>query len=436
MRFAARGSLLRALHYRNYRLFFFGQGLSLIGTWTQYVAIGWLIYRLTGSTLLLGAVAFFNQIPTLLFAPFAGVMADRWDRRNLLLWTQALSMLQALILAWLVLSRQVETWHIMALSLFIGTVNAFDIPIRQSFVIQMVDRKEDLGNAIALNSAMFNSARFIGPSIAGVLISTLGEGVCFLLNGLSYVAVIAALLAIRVAPRQLPGKKGPIWGEFREGMQYAYEFKPILGVLLLLSVFSIAGSPYLVLMPAFAKDVLHGEAHTFGFLMSAAGIGAVSATLVLASLRRVHGFISLIPAAVAVFSVALAAFALTRTFALSLVFLYAAGVGMMLQIACSNTLLQTVVDEDKRGRVMSLFAMSFMGVMPFGNLLAGSIAGVIGVPNTLLLGAACCLAGAGIFVSRLRELKAMLQPVLARLDACPTADGKECPAPTSSASPP
>ncbi len=416
MKSGALGGIFRAFHYKNYRLFFLGQGISVIGTWTQHVAIGWLIYRLTGSALLLGAVAFSNQIPTLLLAPFAGVVADRWERKRLLLATQALSMIQALLLAALVLTDTVQTWHIIALSLFIGAVNAFDIPIRQSFVIQMVERKEDLGNAIALNSAMFNSARFIGPSVAGVLISTLGEGVCFLLNGLSYVAVLAALAAIEVAPRQCAGDKTPFWREFREGLQYVYDFKPILAVLCLLAVFSIAGAPYLVLMPAFAKDVLHGGADTFGFLMSAAGVGAVSATLVLASLRRVDGFLALIPAAVGIFSVALAAFAMTRVFTLSIICLVVAGIGMMFQIASSNTLLQTIVDEDKRGRVMSLFAMSFMGVMPFGSLLAGSIAGRIGVPNTLLMGSAVCFLGAVVFASRFRTLMTMLQPVLARLE--------------------
>jgi MFS family permease len=403
-------TVFRTFRYRNYRLFFFGQSVSLIGTWTQQVALSWLVYRITGSTLLLGVVAFSNQIPTLFLGPFAGVVADRYNRKHLLLWTQGLSMVQALVLAALVLTGAIEPWHIVALSLFIGTVNAFDIPIRQSFVIEMVESREDLGNAIALNSAMFNSARFIGPSVAGILISTLGEGICFLLNGISYVAVLAALQAIRVAEKEKRTQNGPVWGEFREAIDYARNFKPIIAILALLSVFSIAGAPYMVLMPAYAKDVLHGGAHTFGFLMSAAGIGALSATLYLASRKNAHGLIKVIPAAAGACGFAIAAFAFSRSFTLCIFFLFLAGFSMMTHIASSNTIIQTIVDEDKRGRIMSLYAMSFMGVMPFGSLLAGGIAGKIGVQNTLLLGAACCIGGALIFASKVPVLVERLKP--------------------------
>jgi len=274
----------------------------------------------------------------------------------------------------------------------------------------MVESREDLGNAIALNSAMFNSARFIGPSVAGILISTLGEGICFLLNGISYVAVLAALQAIRVAEKEKRTQNGPVWGEFREAIDYARNFKPIIAILALLSVFSIAGAPYMVLMPAYAKDVLHGGAHTFGFLMSAAGIGALSATLYLASRKNAHGLIKVIPAAAGACGFAIAAFALSRSFTLCVFFLFLAGFSMMTHIASSNTVIQTIVDEDKRGRIMSLYAMSFMGVMPFGSLLAGGIAGKIGVQNTLLLGAACCIGGALIFASKVPMLVERLKP--------------------------
>src|SRR5208337_323716 len=365
-----------------------------------------------------------NQIPTLFLGPFAGVAAVRWKRKRLLLWTQSLSMLQALILAALVLTGAIHTWHIIALSLFIGIINAFDIPIRQAFVMQMVERKEDLGNAIALNSAMFNSARFIGPMVAGILISMLGEGVCFLLNGISYLAVLASLAAIRVAPRQNHNGKAPVLREFYEGIRYAFDFKPIIAILALLSVFSIAGAPYMVLMPAFAKDVLHGGAHTFGFLMSAAGIGALSATMYLASRKNAHGLIKVIPAAAGAFGFAIAAFAFSRSFTFCVFFLFMAGFSMMTQIASSNTIIQTIVDEDKRGRIMSLYAMSFMGVMPFGSLVAGSIAGKIGVQNTLLLGAACCIGGALIFASKLSMLCKQLRPVLADMKICETERSK------------
>ena len=412
------GAIFRAFRYRNYRLFFFGQGVSLIGTWTQQVALSWLVYRLTGSTLLLGVVAFSNQIPTLFLGPFAGVVADRFNRKQLLLWTQGLSMVQALVLAALVLAGAIEPWHIVALSIAIGTVNAFDIPIRQSFVIEMVERREDLGNAIALNSAMFNSARFIGPMVAGIMISTVGEGVCFLINGISYLAVLAVLQAIRVAEKERRRQTGPFWGEFREAIDYARNFKPIIAILALLSVFSIAGAPYLVLMPAYAKDVLHGGAHTFGFLMSAAGIGALSATMYLASRKNANGLIRLIPAAAGAFGLAIAAFALSHSFTFCVFFLFIAGFSMMTHIASSNTIIQTIVDEDKRGRIMSLFAMSFMGVMPFGSLVAGSIAGKIGVQDTMLLGAACCIGGALIFASKLPMLCNLLRPVFADMNIC------------------
>jgi MFS family permease len=409
--------IFRAFSSRNYRLFFAGQGVSLIGTWTQQVALSWLVYRLTGSAFLLGVVAFSNQIPTLFLGPLAGIVADRWERKHLLLWTQGLSMVQALVLAALVLTGVIEPWHIVVLSVFIGTVNAFDIPVRQSFVIQMVERREDLGNAIALNSALFNGARFVGPSLAGLLISTFGEGICFLLNGISYLAVLAALQAISVARQQRRRQNGLLWVEFREGIDYVRNFKPIMAILALLSVFSIAGSPYLVLMPAYTKNVLHGNAGTFGLLMSSAGIGALCATFYLASRRSVQGLIKLIPAAAGICGLCIAAFALSQSFAFSLSFLFIAGFSMMCQIASSNTIIQTIVDEDKRGRVMSLYAMSFMGVLPFGSLLAGGIAVKIGVQNTLLLGAGCCIGGALIFASRLRTLVEQLRLILAGVES-------------------
>ncbi len=408
----------RAFQHRNYRLFFFGQGVSLIGTWTQQVALSWLVYRLTGSTFLLGVVAFANQVPTLFFSPFAGVAADRFNRKHLLLWTQALSMVQALVLAALVLTGFIVPWHIVVLSIFIGTVNAFDMPIRQAFVIEMVERREDLGNAIALNSALFNSARFIGPTVAGILISSLGEGICFLVNAISYVAVLAALQAIRVERKQLSRQSGPVWCELREGITYIQNFKPIIAILALLSVFSIAGSPYMVLMPAYAKDVIHGNARTFGLLMSSVGVGALAATVYLASRKKVQGLMKLIPAAAGTFGLGISAFALSRSFTVGIFFLFVAGFSMMCQIASSNTIIQTVVDEDKRGRVMSFYAVSFLGVMPFGSLLAGSIAGKIGVQNTLLLGAALCIIGASIFASKLPKLIELLRPAFTRLESC------------------
>lgn len=409
--------MFRAFRYRNYRLFFFGQGISLIGTWIQQVALSWLVYQLTGSTLLLGTVAFCNQIPTLFLGPFAGVVADRFERKRLLLWIQTTAMVQAFVLAALVLAHCIRPWEIIALSILMGTVNAFDIPVRQAFVLAMVENRDDLGNAIALSSAMFNCARFIGPSIAGLLISAFGEGVCFLANAISFLAVLAALQAIRVPKKEGRKKKGRVLGEFREAVVYAVEFKPILGLLALLAVFALAGAPYMVIMPAFAKDILHGDANTYGLLMSFSGVGAIGGTLYLASRRNARGLIKVIPVAVGFFALGLAAFALSHTFMLSSLFVFFTGFSMMTHIASSNTIIQTVVDEDKRGRVMSLYAMSFMGVMPFGSLLAGSLAAKIGVRDTLLAGACLCALGAVVFSLRLPGLARMLLPHFSRVES-------------------
>ncbi len=410
-------NIFRALRYRNYRLFFFGQGISLIGTWTQQIALGWLVFRLTGSTVLLGTVAFCNQVPTLVLGPFAGVCADRFDRKQLLLLTQGLAMVQAFVLAGLVLGGMISSWEIVALSLVMGIINAFDIPVRQSFVLAMVDNREDLGNAIALSSAMFNGARLIGPAIAGIIISAFGEGICFLINGFSFVAVLVALLAVKVSDRPGRGAKGRVYSEFREAVVYARGFEPIIAILAMLSLFALAGSPYIVLMPAFAKNVLGGNASTYGLLMSSSGLGAVAGTIYLASRRNAHGLIKVIPVSVGLFGAAIAAFALSHTFSICMFFLFLAGFSMMIQIASSNTIIQTVVDEDKRGRIMSLYAMSLMGVMPFGSLLAGSLAGALGVRNTLLAGALICFAGAAVFARRLSRLGRILQPLFARIEA-------------------
>ncbi|MGC8493636.1 MAG: MFS transporter [Syntrophobacteraceae bacterium] len=410
-------NMFRAFRYRNYRLFFFGQGISLIGTWIQQVALSWLVYRLTGSTLLLGTVAFCNQIPTLFLGPFAGVVADRFDRKGLLLWIQTTAMVQAFVLAALVLAHCIKPWEIIALSILMGTIYAFDIPVRQAFVLAMVENRDDLGNAIALSSAMFNCARFIGPSIAGLLISAFGEGVCFLVNAISFLAVLAALQAIRVPKKEGRRKNGRVLGEFREAVVYAVEFKPILGLLAMLAVFALAGAPYMVVMPAFAKDILHGDANTYGLLMSFSGMGAIGGTLYLASRRNAHGLIKLIPLAVGVFALSLCAFAFSHTFTLCALFVFFTGFSMMTHIASSNTIIQTVVDEDKRGRVMSLYAMSFMGVMPFGSLLAGSLAATIGVRDTLVAGACLCALGAVVFSLRLPGLSRMLLPHFSRVES-------------------
>ncbi len=275
-------SIVRALRYRNFRLFFAGQSISLIGTWMQRIALGWLVYRMTNSAFLLGLVGFAGQLPTFLFSPFAGVLADRMNRHRLLILTQVMAMIQAVILAWLVLMDLILIWHIMLLSILLGLINAVDAPVRQSFMVEMIETKEDLGNAIALNSTMVNGARLIGPSVAGILITAVGEGICFLINGISYVAVIVALLAMHIIRKNVPSKTLHPWRDLKEGFAYAFGFAPIRAILLLLSLVSLMGMSYAVLMPIFARDILHGGPYTLGFLMAATGVGALIGALSLA----------------------------------------------------------------------------------------------------------------------------------------------------------
>lgn len=409
-------TLLRALRSRNYRLFVAGQSVSLVGTWMQQVAMSWLVYRLTGSAFLLGVVGFTSQIPTFVFSPVAGVLADRWNRRRILMLTQGLAMVQAAVLAAAVLLGVVEVWHIVALSLVLGMVNAFDIPVRQSFVVEMVAHRDDLGNAIALNSSMVNGARLIGPTVAGLLVASVGEGICFLLNSASYLAVLLALAAMRIEPRA--GSEKPrrhVLHELKEGFVYSFGFGPIRSILLLIALMSLTGMPYTVLVPVFAKDILHGGAHTFGFLMTAAGCGALAGTVYLASRGSVLGLGRLIVASAVLFAVGVAGFALSQTLWLSLASLVVAGYGAMTLVASCNTILQTILEEDKRGRVMSFFTVAFMGMAPFGSLGAGAMTRMIGPRDTLLLGAICCLIGAVVFARNLPRIRQLVRPIYVQM---------------------
>lgn len=420
-------NLLRAFRSRNYRLFATGQGISLIGTWMQQVAMSWLVYRMTGSAFLLGVVGFSSQIPTFLLAPVAGVFADRWNRRYVLIATQTLAMLQAALLAVIVLWGAVQVWQIVTLSLLLGLINAFDIPTRQSFVVEMVDNREDLGNAIALNSSLVNAGRLIGPAIGGILVASVGEGICFVINSLSYLAVIVALAAMRVPDRPKPPlHTRHLLHELRDGVTYAFGFRPIRSILILVAIISLMGMPYSVLVPVFAKEILLGGAHTFGFLMTAAGGGALAGTLYLASRKSVIGLGRLIVHATIIFAVGIALFALSKNLYLSLVALTAAGFGTMTLVASSNTILQTIVEEEKRGRIMSFFAMAFMGMTPFGSLGAGYMAKIIGAQNTLLLGSAACLAGAILFAQQLPMIREHVRPIYIRMGIIPeVAEGLE-----------
>ena len=384
------------------------------------IAVSWLVYRLTNSPFVLGVVGFIGQIPTFLITPFAGVFADRHNRRKMLVVTQTLSLLQAAVLATLVFSGHIQVWQIISLSAVMGIINSFDIPIRQAFTVEMIDDREELSNAIALNSSMVNVARLVGPSVAGILIASVGEGVCFLINALSYIAVIASLLAMRMKQRPLRPKHSRVVAELKEGLRYVVDFAPIRTILALLALVSLVGVPYQVLMPVFARDIFHGGPHTLGFLVATAGIGALAGALYLAARKSVVGLGKVIALSAALFGAGIIAFAFSRALWFSMLVLLLSGFGMMVQMAASNTVLQTIVEEDKRGRVMSFYTMSFMGMVPFGSLLAGVLASRIGAPNTLLAGGVCCIIGAILFSARLSSLRTHIRPIYVKKGIIPT----------------
>jgi len=413
----------RALRHRNFRLFFGGQTISLVGTWMTRVATGWLVYRLTGSALLLGTVSFAGQIPTFLLAPFAGVWVDRLDRRQVLVWTQALSMVQSLTLAALTLSGHITIPRLLALSVMQGCINAFDMPGRQSFMVKMVDDRRDLQNAIAINSSMVNMARLIGPSLAGMLIAVSSEGWCFLVDGISYIAVIASLLAMRLHAPVVKRAAASALSELKTGWTYVTGFLPIRTILLLFAVISLMGMPFVVLMPIFAARVLHGGPHTLGFLTGSMGLGALISALSLAARKHVRGLVRIIPVSAGVFGLGLIGFGLSHSFWLSMLMLMVAGMGMMQGMAASNTVIQTLVSDDKRGRVMSYYTMAFMGMAPFGSLLAGTMADAIGAPVTVIANGSVVLLGAAWFATRLPAVRREVQPIYREMGILPAEEG-------------
>jgi MFS family permease len=406
-----RPSLLRALRHRNYRLFFAGQSLSLVGTWITRIATSWLIYRLTGSALLLGVVGFCGQIPTLFLAPVAGVFVDRWDRHRVLVVTQVLSMLQSLALAVLALAGIITVAQVLVLQVFQGVINAFDTPARQAFVVTMIEDRADLSNAIALNSLMVNASRILGPSIGGVLIAAVGEGWCFLVDAISYLAVIASLLAMRVPRSARRAAETRVLEELRAGYRYVTRFAPIRTSLLLLALVSTMGMPYTVLMPAVATKLLHGGPHTLGLLMGASGVGALGGAFYLASRPTVVGLGRVIAIASAVFGAGLVAFGFSRALWLSLLILPLIGAGFMISLAATNTIVQTITEENMRGRVMAFYTMAFFGTAPLGSLLAGVLADWIGEPMTIVVGGVACVLGAAWFASRLPRLRELVRPI-------------------------
>ena len=405
--FAATGmrSMFRALGSRNYRLFFGGQSLSLIGTWITQVATAWLVYRLTHSVIWLGLVGFSGQILTFILSPVTGVLADRWDRRRILIATQTLGMVQSFMLAALAFTGAITAWQILVLGSAQGLINAFDIPARQSLVVEMVEKKEDLSNAIALNSFMFNSARLIGPAIAGILIAAAGESVCFLADGISYLAVIAALLAMRLTRRVKPSEPKDVLHELKDGVRYAFGRRSIRSLLLLVAFVSLVGMPFTVLLPVFAEDIYQGGSKAYAMLLSASGVGALLGSSYLASRRHTAGLGRIIAGSLAFFGAGLILFSFSRALWWSMILMVCVGFGMIVQMASSNTLLQSMIEDDKRGRVMSFFTMAFMGMMPFGSLCAGSLAHWIGAPFTFALGGVACVSGSIFAISRLPKAK-------------------------------
>lgn len=411
--------IFRALGYRNFRLFFVGQGISMVGTWMQAVASGWLAYRLTNSPLMLGIVGFSSQAPIFLLGPLGGFFADTGNKRRILIVTQTISLVQALALAALTLCGRIQVWHIIALGVVLGCVNSFDMPVRQSFIVDMVEGKEILGNAIALNSLQFNIARLIGPSIAGILIAIWGEGVCFLVNGLSFIAVIWSLAAMRVALNRAKPKNYKIIDGIREGFNYVSRSLPIRHILFLLSVVSVTGASYVVLMPVFARDVIGGGPKALGFLMSSAGIGALGATIYLASRRTVNGLGRMIAVCSSLFALSLFAFSFSKSLIASMVILAVTGFGVMAHMAASNTILQTIVDDDKRGRVMSFYTMAFIGTAPIGSLLSGIMASRLGASNTLIICSVLCLAASIVFANKLPSIRQAIRPIYKRMGIIP-----------------
>lgn len=403
--------MFASLRSRNYRIYFIGQGVSLIGTWMQTVALSWLVYRLTGSVFLLGVIGFTSQIPTFVMAPFTGVISDRHNRLTILKLTQFFFMVQSLAMGLLVLFKVVEPWHIVVLSIIFGIISAFDAPARQSLVMDLIDDKAYVGNAIALNSAIFNGARLIGPAVAGIVIAIVGEGICFLINSVSFIAVLLALTLIRIAVKQESSGPAGFRESLGEGVRYTFNSVPIRMLILLLAAMSLVGLSYIVLLPAYAKEILHGGSETLGYLMSAMGAGALAGALTMAARKSVFGLTRIIAYGVILMglSIALASFS-TRLY-LSMIFFFFTGLTMIMTLSAINTMLQTISDEDKRGRVMSFYAMALMGASPIGNLVAGSIASGIGVEWTMLIAGAITLLSGIWFTLNRKSLRQYIRPI-------------------------
>ncbi len=403
--------MFASLRSRNYRIYFIGQGVSLIGTWMQTVALSWLVYRLTGSVFLLGVIGFTSQIPTFVMAPFAGVISDRHNRLTILKLTQFFFMVQSLAMALLVLFKVVEPWHIVVLSIIFGIISAFDAPARQSLVMDLIDDKAYVGNAIALNSAIFNGARLIGPAVAGIVIAIVGEGICFLINSVSFIAVLFALTLIRIALKQESSGPAGFRESLGEGVRYTFNSVPIRMLILLLAVMSLVGLSYIVLLPAYAKEILNGDSETLGYLMSAMGAGALAGALTMAARKSIFGLTRIIAYGIILMGLSIALASFSARLYLSMIFFFFTGLTMIMTLSAINTMLQTISDEDKRGRVMSFYAMALMGASPIGNLVAGSIASGIGVEWTMLIAGAITLVSGIWFSLNRKSLRQYIRPI-------------------------
>jgi MFS family permease len=397
--------LVRALGSRNFRLFFFGQAVSLIGTWMQLIAMRWLVYRLTKSELMLGMVGFISDAPLFLLVPFAGVLADRLKRHRIMVVTQSLSALQAALLALLVLTDQVAVWHVFVLGGLLGIVSAFDITARQAFIVDIIEERANLPNAIALNSFIFNGALLVGPAVAGILIAMVGEGPCFALNSLSYLAVLGALFLMKIPEKTFSASPLDFKAAIMEGAAYTFASVPMRSILMLVAAVSLVAASYTLLMPVFAEDILRGGPRVFGYLMSATGVGALAGAIFLASRRRLKGLGEMIVIAGALYGVGLVALSFSSSLAIALIIALALGISLMLQMASSNTIVQSIVDDQKRGRVMSLFVMARRGIESLGSLLFGAIANWVGTPRTLMIGGVFCLLAVAAFATKLRSIR-------------------------------
>lgn len=403
--------IIRSLESKNYRLFFTGQSLSVFGTMLTQTAMIWVVYSLTKSALFLGLVGFVSQVPNFIMAPFAGVFIERWNRRNILISTQAINMTISLILAILALTKVINIEQIICLSIFQGLVSSFDIPARYAFINDVIEKKEDISNATALHSSLITGSRIIGPAIAGFLIASLGPGYCFLIDAISYIGVISALLAVEVKVENKLMPNSTLLQKMKEGFTYAFEFLPIRSILMLMALLSFMGMPYKTLLPIFAIQILHGNSTTLGFLMGSSGIGALIACIYLSSRTSVLGFSNIIALAPVTFGAGLIVFCLSHNFIICLIMLTVLGCSSLLEYSSSNAVLQTITEDDKRGRVMSMYTMSLMGTIPFGELFLGGLANKIGAPDALIYGGACCISGGLIFSLILPDLKKLICPV-------------------------